>query len=206
MSEIGDMERMRVLERIERGEISAADGMALLEALAARAAPVVVEPAYQAGGDSIIDPDIARFKRWWTLPFAIGTAIMVLAAMLMLPAIQAAGYGFWFYCLWLPSLLGVAVMAIAWASRTARWLHVRVQTGRAAGARAWPRRIAISFPIPVRFTAWLVRTISPHVPQLRNTALDELILALNDPTSSKAPLYVDVAEGEGGERIQVYLG
>ena len=197
MSETDELERMHILERIERSEISAAQGMEQLEALAVKSeltgAPLVAPVA---------DADIARWKRWWSLPFAVGTVIMILAAMLMLTAIQASGYGFWFYCLWLPFLAGVGVMALAWASRTARWLHVRVNTGQTQ----WPRRIAISLPVPVRFTAWLLRTIGPHVPQLRNTALDELVLALNDTSTLQAPLYVDVAEGQGGERVQVYFG
>ena len=200
MNDTSNDERMRILERIENGEISAAQGMALLEQLVAQ--PDVLQVDSIGAAPPPVDPDIARWKRWWMLPFAIGVGITVIAAALMLSAIQASGYGFWFYCLWLPFLAGVAVMALSWASRTSRWLHLRVNTGQ----DEWPRRIAFSFPIPVRLTAWLVRTISPYVPQLRNTALDEVILALDENTSDAAPFYVDVAEGERGERVQVYLG
>ena len=210
-----DLERMYILERIERGEIDAAEGMRLLGQLTDSAGvdyreSVIVGPGAVAGAGTGLDPDIEQWKRWWMVPFAVGVGIMACAALLMLSAIQASGYGFWFYCLWLPFLAGVVVMALAWGSRTARWLHVRVHTGQ----DEWPRNIAISFPIPIRFTAWLLRTISPYVsqyvPQLRDTALDELVLALNDTTSSQTPFYIDVVEGEeregAGERVQVYLG
>jgi hypothetical protein len=128
--------------------------------------------------------------------------VTTLAGLLMGSAIRASGYGFWFFCLWAPFALGVALIALGWASRTSRWLHVRVNTGQ----DEWPRNIAISIPLPVRLTAWVVRAISPYVPQLRNTGLDELILALDDTSSDHTPLYVDVADGEGGERVQVFIG
>ena len=54
--------------------------------------------------------------------------------------------------------------------------------------------------------AWLLRLVGPFIPQLRDHGLDELILALAETTSSQAPLYVDVDEGELGERVQVYIG
>jgi hypothetical protein len=207
MSDAADIERMRILERIERGEINAAEGMRLLDQLTDSMGPLPNEPVSDmpggaAGSGAPLEEDIAQWKRWWMVPFAVGVGIMTVAALLMLSAIQASGYGFWFYCLWLPFLAGVAVMVLAWASRTARWLHLRVHTGQ----DEWPRNIAISFPIPIRFTAWLLRMISPYVPRLRDTALDELVLALNDTTSSQTPFYVDVAEGKGGERVQIYLG
>jgi hypothetical protein len=206
MSKTSGDERMRILEQIERGEISAAEGMQKLEQLAAES-PVVerVDPVMAAAdAPSPTDPDIARWKRWWTLPFAIGIGIISLSGLLMLSAIQASGYGFWFFCLWAPFMAGVAAMALAWASRTSRWLHLRVHTGHADAE--WPRKISVSFPIPMRLTAWLLRTFGPSVPQLRNTALDELILALNDNTSESRPLYVDVTDGDKGERMQVFIG
>ena len=94
------------------------------------------------------------------------------------------------------------MIALAWGSRTSRWLHVRVNTGNTE----WPHKIAISFPIPIRLTAWLLRTFVPKASQLRNTSLDELILALNENTSDSRPLYVDVTDGDKGERVQVFLG
>ena len=206
MTEPLNDERMRILEQIERGDISAAEGMQRLEQLAAES-PIIEQTVI----DSVmaateapppVDADIARWKRWWTLPFAIGIGITTLAALLMLSAIQASGYGFWFFCLWAPFIAGVVVIALAWGSRTSRWLHVRVNTGSAE----WPRKIAISFPIPIRLTAWLLRTFGPKASQLRNTSLDELILALNENTSDSRPLYVDVTDGDKGERVQVFLG
>ena len=90
------------------------------------------------------------------------------------------------------------------ASRTARWIHVRVNTGHAS--REWPRKISLSFPLPIRLTAWFLRAFGQFIPDLKKTGVDELILALEDNTSPENPLFVDVHEGEDGERVQVYIG
>jgi hypothetical protein len=145
-------------------------------------------------------PDIEGWKRWWQIPLAIGVALIVLGSGLMASAVQASGIGFGFLCATLPLALGVVLAAAAWGSRSARWLHVRIRTGQAS----WPRAIAISIPIPIRLTAWALRTFRPDIPPLRGTSLDELILAL-ESTSADAPLYVEVDEG-GGERVQVFIG
>lgn len=200
-----NVERMKILERVEGGEISAQEGMRLLEELQSEsrawAEPVIISAPPMADA-APLDADIAKWKRWWVIPFMVGVALTTVTAVLMMSAIQASGYGFWFFCLWLPFAVSVALIALAWQSRTSRWLHVRVNTGQ----DEFPRRIAISFPLPVRLTAWALRTFGWRIPALRNTSVDELVLALNDATSSQRPLYVEVNDGEEGERVQLYFG
>lgn len=119
----------------------------------------------------------------------------------MFLAYQKSGFGFWFACLWFPLLLGVIVISLAAASRTTRWLHVRIHQEPGQ----WPQTIAISMPIPIRFVAWVLRTFKSHIPKMDKTNLDEVILAL-DKTSPDQPFYVEVDEGELGEKVEVYIG
>jgi hypothetical protein len=146
--------------------------------------------------------EIKKWKRWWVIPLWIGAGITVIGGLLMYWAFSASGFGFWFACAWFPFLLGVALLALAWGSRTAPWLHVRVH--QAHGER--PQKIAISFPIPVRLTAWGLRTFGHFIPHMEDTSLDEVILALKDVATDETPLFVDVDEGENGERVQVFIG
>jgi hypothetical protein len=46
----------------------------------------------------------------------------------------------------------------------------------------------------------------PFVPQFRDTAIDELILAMREGTTGDEILLVDVVDDEDGERVQVRLG
>jgi hypothetical protein len=169
------------------------------------------EPAYFEPTPEVLPPrpdapevreDIRKWKRWWVIPLWIGAAVTVIGGLLMFWAYTAGGFGFWFACTWFPFLLGVGILALAWGSRTAPWLHVRVQ--QAPGEK--PQKIAISFPIPIRLTVWGLRTFGHHIPQMENTSLDEVILALKDVSRDETPLFVDVDEGENGERVQVFIG
>jgi hypothetical protein len=162
--------------------------------------PAVVLPADPAAPE--VKDDIRRWKRWWVIPLWIGAAVTAIGGLLMFWAFSASGFGFWFACAWFPFLLGVGILALAWGSRTAPWLHVRVQ--QAPGEK--PQKIAISFPIPVHLTAWGLRTFGHHIPHMENTNLDEVILALKDVARDETPLFVDVDEGENGERVQVFIG
>ena len=149
-----------------------------------------------------IDARIDKLRRWWLIPLWVGIGITILGGLLMFWAYQTSGLGFWFGCAWLPFLLGVAVMAFAVSSRTARWLHLRVR--QKPGER--PQTIAFSFPLPLRFAAWFVRNFGRYIPQLNRSGLDEMILALGRNTSPDMPFYIEVDEGEYGEQVQIYIG
>jgi hypothetical protein len=223
-------ERIQILEMIENGTITASEGASLLKALEA---DDVVEDIHVTGKDepeSVVsegdpfpqknestaeplsgdliadtfDPEIEKWRRWWMIPLWIGVGITVIGGLLMAWAYQATGFSFWFGCSWLPFLLGIAVMAMAWSSRTARWLHLRVQQEPGE----WPRTIAFSFPLPLRFAAWVMRTFGQFIPKVNETGVDfdQLIQVLENSTNSDTPFYVEVDEGENGEKVQIYIG
>ena len=93
-------------------------------------------------------------------------------------------------------------MALAWGSKTAPWIHVRVQ--QAPGET--PQRIAISFPIPVGLTVWGFRLFGHYIPHMEGVNLEEIIMALKDVAKDGTPFYVNVDEGENGEKVQVFIG
>ena len=229
ISMTNETERLQILEMIEKGVITASEGVRLLNSLqgepgevaiplmspaasvAAEAtktspAPEVIEepPASEPKASPTpfeFDSGIKKWRRWWWVPLTIGIGMTVISGLLMFLAYQNSGFGFWFACLWFPLLLGVIVISLAAASRTTRWLHVRIHQEPGE----WPQTIAISLPVPIRFVAWILRIFRPHIPNMDKTSLDEVILAL-DKTSPDQPFYVKVDEGESGEKVEVYIG
>ena len=113
---------------------------------------------------------------------------------------RASGFGFWFACSWFPFLISVGIIALAWASRSAHWIHIRIKQPH--GERL--QKIAISFPIPLTLMAWFLRTFRGKIPGMEGTNTDEMILALHHVTPDK-PFYVEVNE-ESGEHVEVYIG
>ena len=221
-----ESERLQILEMIEKGVITASEGVRLLNSLqgepeeagnpqishiastATQVFPmpevVVAGPASESTTPSNpfeFDAETKKWRRWWWVPLTVGIIITVVSGLLMFLAYQRSGFGFWFACLWFPLLLGVIVISLAAASRAMRWLHVRIH--QEPGER--PQTIAISMPIPIRFVAWVLRVFKPHIPNMDKTSLDEVILALGK-TSPDQPFYVKVDEGESGEKVEVYIG
>jgi hypothetical protein len=209
-----DAERMQILQMIEEGTISAAEGLRLLDALkqtaAGGAGPEAAAEA-AAGARSADarpappDPGLERWRRWWVVPMWVGGGIVFVSALLMYGAYAGSGFGLWFTCATLPFIFGVLLMALAGFSQSARWIHIRVRRGERDRGDG-PRNIAISFPLPIRFTAWALKTFGRFIPKLDRTGVDEVVMALAEHTSADSPFYVDVDNGEGGEKVQVYIG
>jgi hypothetical protein len=121
---------------------------------------------------------------------------------LMYWAIQSSGFGFWFYCLTFPFLLGVLVIALSAGGSSARWLFVDVH--QKPGEK--PARITFGFPVPLRFLAWILRTFGHHIHGLRQQEnASELVEMLEKTVSSKTPLIVNV-DDDDGEKVRLYIG
>jgi hypothetical protein len=256
-------ERLRILEMIESGQVTAEQGIQLLQALenagpdeaalpeaapAPQAAATIEEPfsgteaaawilgvGNQPQGDTPPagpeaspqvtvedriedqplpqpprpDPGLSRWRNWWQIPLWIGVGITIIGGLMMYSAYQAGGFSFWFACAWFPFLLGVAVLALAWASRTSPWLHVRVT--QKPGER--PQHIAFSFPLfklPLKLANWGLNRFGDRIPSSEGFKpgkldLNGIIDSLGN-LSPEAPLYVQVDEGEDGEKVEVYIG
>lgn len=210
-------ERKQILQMVEDGKISAEEALALIKELEQDSAEAESN-AYEAeaglgsapeAGFSSQDsaPELERTaeqaRRLWQIPLWIGVAFTVLSAMGMYSVMHNTGYNFWFYCLMMPFLLGVAVIALAAWSRTAHWLFVDVDRTRAQDG---PRRIFLGFPLPLGLAGWFLRLFGHRIEGLKNTNVDEVVQAISMAQTIHEPLIVNVDEGDDGERVQVYIG
>jgi hypothetical protein len=151
-------------------------------------------------GAAGVPPGMNKWQNFWWVPMAVGVGTTVLASLIMFFVFLGTGLSFWFACSWLPFLIGVGLVVFAWVSRTMRWLHLRIQ--QKPGEH--PQNINISFPLPLGLAAWFVRTFKHWLPA--NIAnIDTALLALKD-TSGSTPFYMEVDEGEGRERVEIYIG
>jgi hypothetical protein len=214
-------ERMKILEMVEAGAINAADAAHLIQALEEDAgwpelpegeggllAGTAIEDRgtlRSIDGDQVLPPNaarLARWKHWWLFPAGAGTALTVISGALLYAGSQAAWAGLIMVLLTLPLFAGIGIAAFGLASRRARWLHVRVNTGQ----HNWPRRVAISLPLPIRTVARILRIARGKIPGLEDIAIDEVLIALGESATPDAPLYVQVDQGTAGEFVEVYIG
>jgi len=230
-------ERLRILEMIDNGTISAADGIKLLNALGDESLPehttpilpdpLPAEPAPAQEtaapvAETIFTPEpedppiettipepqhapaiprLAHFRNFWLVPLITGGAITILSAILMYLAYQAGGIGFWFACTWFPFLIGVMVLALAAASHTTPWVHLRIR--QKPGEH--PQNINISLPVPVGLIGWALPFFKDKIPTNLNGMNPNELIDLLRHVSPDKPLYIEVDE-PGGEHVEVYIG
>jgi hypothetical protein len=130
-----------------------------------------------------------------------GLFLFVCGALAIFPLYSESGSWLLVACGWPIFIIGLLAMLAAWLARKARWIHIRITN--VDGSK---RNIKLSFPLPLRLSAWALKIGSRFVPQLKDTRVDETIVALSEGLKTDQPLYVDVQEGENGERVQVYIG
>jgi len=210
-------ERLGILKMLEDGQIGVEEAAELLAALRPEAAEE--RPRGEDGEQDGATPSLEKaepvvevaapapqregmpgnLSRFWIYPAMAGGGLLVVGAALMgLFYAANAATGWRVCCGWVPMIVGLLVALLALWSRTARWLHLRI-------SEQGKRKMAFSFPLPLTLTAWVVRIAQRFVPQLKETAVDEVIIALRDSDRDE-PFSVDVQDGEDGERVQVYIG
>jgi hypothetical protein len=192
-----EQERLQILKMIENGQIDAQEAATLLVALETpeEEVPAEVLPPQPAPSEHPGE----SWARFWIFPAMAGAAILFLGVVIMgLVSITSAAAG-WLLCGWPLLLLGLAVVLLAFWSRSATWMHLRIsEEGR--------RKIAMSFPLPLTLAAWVLRVAQPFVPQLADTGVDDVIIALRDSARHGEPLFIDVEDNEAGERVELYIG
>jgi hypothetical protein len=180
-----NLDSMEILDQLDAGQIDASEA-------ARRLSEGGVQPKQQADVPSL--PNRWRYR--WTIPLSIGFAMCVTGWGLS----QLGGW--WWVCAGPLLVLGAGVMIFSAATYQSPWVHVRIKTGE----NTWPRRIAISLPLPLGLTARILRWRGLSLGGLDETAIDDLILALEANLSTAEPIYIEVDEGESGEKVKIILG
>jgi len=218
-----DQERNQVLKMIQDGKISPEEGLRLMQALDQSAADEVVHASQVSTSQSseTVSPQVPEFSRmetdarilsikstarrlWW-IPLWIGVGITVLSALGMFLIMRGPGLNFWFYFMVLPLLLGVAVIAIAVGSHSAHWIFVDVHQKPGD----YPEHIFLGFPLPLKFAAWVLRTVKYWIPNLKSdysgVNIDQIIEMVEHGIGNE-PFIAHVDDEEGGEKVRVFNG
>ncbi|MGD8760397.1 MAG: hypothetical protein PVJ07_09115 [Anaerolineales bacterium] len=133
---------------------------------------------------------------WWLILLGLSLGVTGLGIWL-------ATIGGWWWLLAAPLLLtGPLALLITVASLNSPWVHVRVKTG----SMTWPRTITIRLPVPLRLASWVLRRFGGHIPGLDRTAIDELLMAIEETVTGHQPISIFVRADDNGEHVEVYLG
>jgi len=204
-----EKERMRILEHIECGEVSVDEGLRLLHRLSDENE---IHETLEAGHDDATNnkhedtskppANIKKWHYWWIFPFWVGVGITILGGLFIYQSMQSNRLDLWFFCAIILTLLGIFSTLLSWESRSAPWLYLRIR--QKPGQK--PKHFALSFPLPVKPTVWFLRIFGSRIPSLNRTSIDEVILAVANTTDAKNPIYIQVDEGQDGEKVEIYIG
>ena len=202
-------EQKQILKMVEDGKISAEEAMTLIKAIDETPVEDVVEvfeaeagPGQERSESLDFEEVKARAKKFAMIPLWIGVGFTVLGAYWMYVLVQNANYGFWFFCAWLPLLLGLLVVALSAGGMNSRWLYVNVDQRKGE----WPQHFTMGFPLPLGVINWILRNFGHYMRGMDRTNVDEIINVLSLTKHLDEPLIVNVDEGDEGERVQVYIG
>ena len=214
-------ERKKILQMVQDGKISAEQAATLMRALdedSAEPRIEVLEAGTSSGtesdrliGEALSKPTDApefeavkqRARRFAMIPLWVGVVLAVLSAWGIYAVQQNMGVNFWFFCLLVPFLFGVLLIALSTGSQNAKWIYVNVDRHN---AQDWPRNITLGFPLPLGLTAWFLRNFGHYIHGMEKTNVDEIIQVLDATGTSDAPLIINANDNEDGEQVQVYIG
>ncbi len=204
-------ERKKILQMVADGKITADEAANLMRALDDSAEEEIEVIEAGAGSSSEgsgvhaaeFDEVRRRARLWAMIPLWVGVVFTTLFAWWMFSVQQNSGYNFWFFCLMFPLFFSIMLIVIGAGSTTSRWLYVNVDRSQ---AEDWPRKITIALPLPLGLVAWFLKNFGSYIEGLKNTAVDEVVQAIAMAKNITEPLIVNVDEGDGGERVQVFIG
>ena len=200
-------ERRKILQMVADGKINAEEAASLMRTLD-ESTEEEVEVIGTGSGSGSGGSDAAAFDqvRQRAMRFAmillwIGVILTVLSAWWMFSIQQSSGLNFWFYCMSMPLLFGVLLIALGARSKSSRWVYVNVDRSSQAD---WPKNITIALPLPLGLTSWFLKNFGMYIDGLKRTTVDEVIMAISAVKLGAEPLIVHV--DDGGERVQVFIG
>ena len=202
-------ERRKILQMVADGKITAAEAASLMRTLD-ESAEEEIEVIETGSGSGAGRSDAAEFDqvrkramRFAMIPLWIGVIVTVMSAWWMFSIQQSSGLNFWFYCMSMPLLFGVLLIALGARSESSRWLYVNVDRSHRAD---WPKNITIALPLPLDLASWFLRNFGIYIDGLKETTIDEVIMAISAAKLTTEPLIINVDDHSGGERVQVFIG
>ena len=203
-------ERRKILQMVQDGKISAEQAASLMRAMEEDDVEAEVEFVESGAGSGDERDDASEFeevksraRRFAMIPLWIGVFIAVLSAWGIYSVQQSAGVNFWFFCLLVPLLFGVLLIALGAGGEGSKWLYVNVDR---RNAHDWPQNITLGFPLPLGLTAWFLRNFGQYINGMQKTNVDEIIQILDATGKSGAPLIINANDNGDGEHVQVYIG
>jgi hypothetical protein len=191
---------MSVLEAIEKGDLSTEEALEQIEASRAQAA--VDPPAERSDwADQMPGTIQPRPRGPWMLGVWLGVIALVLGTMWMLSRLQGPGMDFWFYCAWLPIAVGVLLIALGWSVSNSPWVSVRVRSQEAGR----DFRLHFSLPLPVGLARSGLGMVRGRISHKDLDLLTFTLAELEKGVRPEEPIVIRVDDDEEGDQVELVI-
>lgn len=207
-------EELSILTMLSEGKLTPTEADRLLRAIAdvlplARTSAPAAGAAPEALVGEVLSatapPDLKRFRRLWRIPFLASLAALLLFSLWLVAVLSRNGgvVTFGVLCLLGFVLVAAGGLALAWWSRSAPWVHIRVQSERGS-------RVRISFPFAPRLARWALALGRSFVDGDARAGLDTAAAMIEtvgkNIRTTGEPLTLAVDDQVDGEKVLVYVG
>lgn len=202
-------ERKKILQMVEDGKISAEAAVHLMAALEedeepAEAEVEVFESVSGSGQERTAAPEFEQVKRrarrFALIPLWTGVVVTVVSAWVVYSIQQSAGPNFWFYCMILPLIFGVWLIALGGASR---WVYVDVKRKDVKPGDG-PKHITLAFPAPLGFLVWFFDTFGHNFRGMSRGRAEGIAQMMQAARDANEPFMVYVDDDDA--HVQVFIG
>lgn len=207
-------EELRILEMLSQGKLTPQQADRLLQAIADVLPPAIAAaPTPRPGPEAMVGevlsaaprpPDLDRYRRLWRIPFLVALTLLLFFAVLFAGVVtRNSEVTFGVICLLGFVLLAAGGLALAWWSRSAPWIHIRVQSQTGS-------RVRISFPFAPGLARWTLafgrRFVDGDARAGLDTAAAMIEAVANNIQTTGEPLTLAVDDQVDGEKVLVYVG
>lgn len=213
-------ERKKILQMVAEGRISAEEAARLMSALSEDEEEESAEAeVIESGAGSGFERDAssgsrrteapefdeikARARRFALIPLWAGVFVTVSSAWAIYAIQGSVGTNFWFYCMILPLMFGVLLIALGAGGRSSRWIYVNVDR-RDAKPGDGPGHITLGFPVPSGLIAWIFGNFGHNIRGMSRDKAEGIVQMMNAMDDSDEPLMINVDDDDA--HVQVCIG
>ncbi|HSM25757.1 MAG TPA: hypothetical protein VK856_12910 [Anaerolineaceae bacterium] len=205
-----DNNRLKILQKVENGEISLEDASKLLGELDQgvvvadhntflKTPPIEPDPVIPSSGKK--EKPSWSFV-FWLLPLFFGVLLTIFSSNWLYQNYLSSGLGFKFWLSWIPFLIGVFMIYFAWLLQKARWIHINIKQPKGES----PQRILIALPLPFQLLGFFLKIFKGKIPsKVSSFDIEEIIGTIDQQIKKDEPLYIDVND-EDGTKVEIYIG
>lgn len=193
---------MGVLEQLERGEINTEQAAERISASMGsrqdQRASVQPQRVEVMDKKHVVVPGYSWV--WWVVPLAVGIVFTLLAGFWMQADASDGGLGFGFLCAWVPMLLGVGLIILAWVSQRGPWAQIRVHTHN----RKVDVDVDTQVPIGVATTA--LKTLGRRIPGIDKADVERLTRAFEEIRRTGTPIHIQANDDDEENAVDITIG